>query len=772
MVAGFAQSPLRDVKSLLPTLARRMRATRRHVFGSGGSRFFPLVLALALVAASALEPGRLYPFSSTAMWLYLPLTILVTLRWGAGVGILTSVVAAAIAPTVALQLQHSIVGSAASARVLLPLASAGMLGTVLGVADLNRRRLGGELRSRRNSHALLTVSERLNAAADPEDVLLHVVQTMAELLAAHAAVICTTEGDRLKARYSCTDGVWTRLRPPVDIRDSCLNDVVTLAVAYRGPASRKDCPFLLSPSAGPGVVQALAVPIPGHDRDVRGVLGLFDRSDGEPFSKDDERLAEAIAHHAAVALDRAQLMVDLHDSREALKTQASSDSLTGLSNRAFFLERLQQSLSGAQTRSRLGALLFLDLDEFKFVNDRFGHPAGDELLHAVAQRLQALVRESHDTIARLGGDEFAILLGDVKRAADAVLAADRILASLHEPFSVQGRQMNVTASIGIALHDSASEISRPEDLLREADIALYAAKAAGKAQALVFSPDMAAASLDRLDLLDDIRTAIEHDELRLYYQPIVDLRTSEVVAMEALLRWNHPRRGFLEPGAFLPLVEQTGLMVAIGRWVLRQACSEARTWPVTRGGPPLRVTVNISTRQLDRPNFVDEVLRVLEETGLEPRRLELELTESVLMEHAGEAESMLRSLKQTGISVAIDDFGTGYSSLGYLERLPVDRLKIDRSFLATAAPGTSSGAIVQAIVALARELHIGVVAEGVDTEDKVAFLRSLGCSYAQGYYFARPLPAKEALRALGATLPQAQLRVLSGPVELTEPQAS
>ncbi|MFN8513497.1 MAG: EAL domain-containing protein [Thermomicrobiales bacterium] len=442
-----------------------------------------------------------------------------------------------------------------------------------------------------------------------------------------------------------------------------------------------------------------------------------------------------------------RLLGTCHDitERKALEAQlahqAFHDALTDLPNRALFQDRLGHALDRAARRQAPIAVLFLDLDRFKHVNDSLGHEAGDELLIAVAGRLARSVR-SGDTVARLGGDEFTVILETIDEAAEAVLAAERIVAAFEHPFLVGNRSLAITTSVGVVLGRASQDT--PADLLRYADVALYQAKEAGRARYAVFDTAMSEAALERAALEAELRQALERDELTLHYQPKVDLASGAVTGLEGLVRWQHPTRGLLLPGVFIPLAEETGLIRPLGLWVLAEACRQARRWCDAEPLRPLVVSVNVSAVQLRQADFVPAVARILAETGVPPARVQLEITESVLMLDADRAAAVLEALKGLGLGLAIDDFGTGYSSLGYLKRFPIDTVKIDRAFVGGLGRDPEDTAIVRAVIGLAQTLGLHVVAEGVETEENLRRLRELGCELGQGYHFARPLPADEA----------------------------
>jgi diguanylate cyclase (GGDEF)-like protein len=429
---------------------------------------------------------------------------------------------------------------------------------------------------------------------------------------------------------------------------------------------------------------------------------------------------------------------------ERLRHQAFHDPLTDLPNRALFMDKLWHALDYMEHRGQPVAVLFMDLDNFKLINDSFGHEVGDLLLVSVAERLRQCLRPE-DTAARFGGDEFTILLEAVADASDAVRVAERITHALKAPFTLNGREVFVNTSIGIALATSGRE--RPTDLLRNADVALYRAKASGKAACEVFNAAMNILALERLDLQAELTRAIERGEFALHYQPQLELPTGKITGWEALVRWRHPERGLLLPVAFLSVAEESGLITQIGKLVLEEACRQAKEWQEQHpaADAPLKMSVNISARQFQRPDeLVREVAQVLEETGLAPGSLVLEITESMIMKEAERNVDVLERLRGLGVQVAVDDFGTGYSSLAYLKRFPVDMLKVDKSFVDGLGENLEDTAIVEAVINLAHALGLRTVAEGIETTGQLDQLRALGCELGQGYYFSRPLPAHKA----------------------------
>jgi diguanylate cyclase (GGDEF)-like protein len=429
---------------------------------------------------------------------------------------------------------------------------------------------------------------------------------------------------------------------------------------------------------------------------------------------------------------------------------AYHDALTGLPNRAMLMDRLARTLAHAQRARQQVAVVFLDLDRFKLVNDTLGHHVGDQLLQEVARRLREALRDD-DTVARVGGDEFQVVLGNVAGASDAARVAEKLMLVLSEPFVLEGQELHVTASLGVSLfpRDGASG----ELLLKYADTALYEAKGEGRNAYRFFSAEMNVQAHGRLQLENDLRRAVERDELVLHYQPQLDLATGEVSAVEALVRWRHPRRGLVPPNAFIPMAEETGLVLGIGEWVLAEACRQVGAWQRAGVGLP-RVAVNISARQLQRPGLDGAVRRALAASGLAPQALELEITESSVMLDPQHARAVLQSLRDLGVQLSIDDFGTGYSSLAYLKRLPLDRLKIDRSFIHGFPADGDDAAIVETIIVMTHKLGLRVIAEGVETLEQRLQLERQGCDEMQGFLLAHPVPADE-LPALLVRLEQA-----------------
>ncbi len=437
--------------------------------------------------------------------------------------------------------------------------------------------------------------------------------------------------------------------------------------------------------------------------------------------------------------------------QDELARQANHDSLTGLPNRNLLWDRIDRACVRTQRYGDFAAVAFLDLDNFKIVNDSLGHSVGDHLLRAVAARLESSLR-AMDTVARLGGDEFVLVLSDHKSAQSVSGELQRIVESFSQPFSVDDRDVFITASVGVALYPQ--DAKDPETLMKSAELAMYRAKESGRNAYRLYTADLQTRVTERLTLEGMLRRALERGELTLHYQPQVDLRTNRIFGCEALLRWNQPNLGMVGPAKFIPLAEETGLIVPIGAWVVRTACLQTRAWQ-NAGLPVITVAVNISARQFREANLLQLVAKILAETGLDPTQLELEVTESVIMHDAQHVIATLQAFRNMGVKLSVDDFGTGYSSLSYLKRFPVDRLKIDQSFVRDITADADDAAIAQAVITLGHTMNLRVIAEGVETPEQLAFLRTNQCDEMQGYLFGKPMPAHEFGKLLesGRTLP-------------------
>ena len=480
-----------------------------------------------------------------------------------------------------------------------------------------------------------------------------------------------------------------------------------------------------------------------------GFVVLLASQSNQRFFPDRSLSLIAVLLAALVAARQFLAQRDLVGAQDRLRHQALHDALTGLPNRTLVLDRADQMLARARREQTPVAALYVDIDGFKHVNDTFGHAAGDELLMAVAARLSSVVREG-DTVGRLGGDEFVVLLDAATLAAGPELVVERVLEVLRQPVSVSGssaRPLVITASIGLAMGQRVNA----DQLLRDADLALYEAKATGKDRYVLFEASMQTIAQDRHLLELDLRDALEQDELFLLYQPTFDLQSEVVTGVEALIRWRHPQRGVVSPDQFIPIAEQTGMILPIGRWVLLEACRQAAAWHAN--GHPIGVAVNVSARQLERDELVEDVRRALADSGLDPSALTLEITETTLMKDAETAAHRLNSLKRLGVRIAIDDFGTGYSSLAYLRQFPVDALKIDRSFISGSAASKESAALIHTLVQLGKSLGLQTLGEGIEEQGQLEHLQQEQCDLGQGFLLARPLEASAVERYLTAVSP-------------------
>ena len=574
---------------------------------------------------------------------------------------------------------------------------------------------------------------------------------------AELTLLPAREGDELLRTTSRTDAPPESMQP---VGTSVDDPLLQTALAER----RAILVAAAAPGSGARFRNQMVAPLVGEHRMI-GTLVVANRlSDISTFDASDLRLFETLASHIAVSLENGQLeqsLTRLAELKEELHHQANHDSLTGLANRALFGEAVAARLAASELGGRLLAVLFLDLDDFKLVNDTLGHPVGDSLLQSVGERIAETIRHE-DIAARLGGDEFAILAWDREDLAGTLRLAERLLAAIDQPYAVGSASISIHASVGIAAGVSAT-IS-PDELMKNADVAMYVAKANGKGRVVLFEPSMARSLADRTETTAALRRAIATEELVLHFQPVFDLATDSIVGAEALVRWNHPTRGMIAPLEFIGLAEQSDLILDLGRWVLGTALDQLRAW-ATLGEPfpSLWMSVNVSPRQLESVGYVEDVGRMLRASGVDPGRLALELTESGLIPNAAESSDKLHALRALGIGLLIDDFGTGYSSLGYLQRFPVSALKIAREFVDVDASAPGGWGLAAAIIAMARTLELDVIAEGVEEVGQLERLRELGCGHAQGYLLARPMSARDLETRYGRPGRQASPSAVASP---------
>ncbi|MFL5873208.1 MAG: EAL domain-containing protein [Solirubrobacterales bacterium] len=587
------------------------------------------------------------------------------------------------------------------------------------------------------------LGERAMQDSDPQDLMDGATELIAKVDGVHSACIWELgrDGRRLNLRAGLDGSVLGGGRRVSASRDShagaALDSGTHAIVADWDSETRHTMPPVLRTF---GAASSLAVVIDGKNRP----FGVLDVHATEPhrFTAKDVPFVQAAANVLADAIER-------HAADQALRYRVLHDSLTGLPNRLSFVDALGDALSKASISGSPVGILFLDLDHFKLINDSLGHHAGDALLRAVAPRLRAHLRPG-DVVARFGGDEFGILIDRLADEGEALAIADRVASAFTQPFSLDGVDHFVSASIGVAVAGSGEERTvNAELLIRDADAAMYRAKEGGRARCVLFDAEMRAGAMRRLEVERELREAIDRDELALFYQPVVNLRTGGITGLEALVRWRHPERGILDPADFVSIAEDSGLIEPIGRWVQERACRQAFEWhQLQPDSRPFDVAVNLSARQVAHRDLPATVEEIIARTGLDPQHLRLEITESVLVEESATAISSLHALNELGVRLVLDDFGTGYSSLAYLNRFPFHALKIDRSFVDALGIEQEPTAIVEAIIGMARALSLEVIAEGVESEVQLAELRRLGCDYAQGYLFHPAMPEREVSRLI------------------------
>jgi len=588
-------------------------------------------------------------------------------------------------------------------------------------AHENERLLARLQERQRLMEGLADIQRLISHRAPLEDILQAVVTTASSLLREAVVGVYLRDRDdpeilRGAAVVGALDGERStcRLGEGATGRAAAEGRVVVVEGYQQSPDAHRR-------ARAAGLTACMAAPV--HEQGgVVGAIGVGSDRAARAFTRAEQEVLLTLAEHVSLALTDAKTV-------GAMLHQALHDSLTGLPNRALLLDRLTHALERRGGNGRVG-VIFCDLDRFKTVNDSLGHAAGDDLLVAVAARLGDCLRTG-DTAARLGGDEFALLLEDVRGEREATAVADRVIEALRAPFELHGREVHVTASLGVVCGDGGGE-----ELLRNADVAMYRAKAAGKGRWALFEPSMRAEVLERIELEADLQKALPRGELEVHYQPLVALADGSLEAFEALVRWRHPRRGLVMPLAFIPLAEETGLIVELGAWVLDRACHQAAAWKCA-------VSVNLSARQLEQPDLVELVAGALRRSGLRPDLLWLEITETVLMHDTEATIGRLEALKELGVRLAVDDFGTGYSSLRYLRRFPIDLLKMAKPFVDGLA-SREGAALARTIVELGTSLGLRTVAEGIEGPRELAQLRRLGCELGQGYLFARPLTADAA----------------------------
>lgn len=511
-------------------------------------------------------------------------------------------------------------------------------------------------------------------------------------------------------------------------------------ITYLNPAALRQFPTIYKIGLHHPVLDGLLPSIDGLNDDKR-----------EFFVREvewEERVLEQFVHYIPSSDLVRSYIADITDRKRAqqiIQYQAAHDSLTGLPNRTYLNDYLSLALSQAKRSEEMIAILFFDLDRFKLINDSLGHSTGDQLLRETCDRLKLKLRQG-DLLARWGGDEFIMVLRQVKSPEQAVKVAQRVIQILEPPFDFEGHELHVSVSVGISLFPiDGNDI---DTLIKNADTAMYRAKEKGRANCQLYKPKMHENTFQKLSLENRLRKAVENGELILYYQPLINTNINRMAGVESLLRWQHPTFGMLPPGQFIPLAEETGLIVPIGYWLLRTACLQSLEWQKA-GYPTIRIGVNLSLRQFQQGDFVDRLAGMLQEIDFDPTQLDLELTESVVMENVDESICKLRKLRDLGIGLSVDDFGTGYSSLSYLKSLPIDNLKIDRSFVSDITNSVSDQAIAISIITLAKNLRLSVIAEGVETKAQMELLRSMECHMMQGYLFSRPVPAQELVTHFG-----------------------
>jgi diguanylate cyclase (GGDEF)-like protein/PAS domain S-box-containing protein len=618
-------------------------------------------------------------------------------------------------------------------------------GEIFGVAgisrDITERKLADALR---NGQAQILQMIAMNAPL--EDVLDRLVRLVDSQLTGVSGSILLVDEDGTRLRLGAAPRLPEAYGKAIDGAPIGPNAGPSGAAAYRREpvivADAQTDPLLANykdVAAANGLRSCWSTPILAHDGAVRGVFAMYSKEAREP-SPVETRLIDIATHMAGIAIERKL-------AEDCIRFMASHDALTGLPNRTLLDDRLSQALLYAQRYDRWATVAFVDLDNFKNINDSLGHNAGDELLKTVASRMVACVRAT-DTVVRLGGDEFVVLLVDQPKSADMISATvQKISAAIAKPICLEGHDIRVTSSMGIANYpDDGTDA---DTLLASADAAMYRAKEMGRDNFQFYTPELNAKVHEKFLLHEELRNAVARSEFVLLYQPQVDLRTGRVFAVEALIRWNHPTLGVLSPNKFIPMAEETGLIVPIGDWVLHEACRQNKAWQ-DAGLPPMTVSVNVSARQFREKSLAARVVSALRKSGLDAKYLELEMTESMIMLDVELAVATMKELQRLGVHLSIDDFGTGYSSLSALKSFPVSRLKIDKTFINDLTTNENDMAVASAVISLGQKLNLRVIAEGVETDDQLAFLRENNCDEMQGYLFSRPISVQEIEKLLKA----------------------
>jgi diguanylate cyclase (GGDEF)-like protein/PAS domain S-box-containing protein len=611
------------------------------------------------------------------------------------------------------------------------------VGTVRDVTE--RRHAEDQLRKSKDlSDALGYINTVIHSTLDVNTIMQNIVNEAAEAIQVDACSLGIFQNDRFAVKYvRGLPAEVTGRSVPVQEMKALSYAVYRRDVTAFGEVGKEELSELETIGIR-GVSCMVIAPLIIRD-DILGAMSFYYRS--VPCGMNDLQVdfVRKLSASLSLSLENAFLYEERKRIEERMRHMAHHDALTGLPNRRLFMEIAGFEFAEARRYKKKAAILFLDLDRFKEVNDTLGHEAGDELLRAVTERLKATVRET-DTLARIGGDEFNIVIADITNAGSIASIARKIMDFFKKPFSITGQELYITGSMGISIYpDDAQDI---EDLLRYADIALYYAKEHGRNQYQFYNPVINTRSLERIRFESSLRQAIERGEFIIYYQPQIDIRSRQIVSAEALIRWRHPEMGLLEPGMFMAEAEEIGLITTIDEWVLRSACSQIKLW-LDSGLPRFCITVNLSGREFKNPELVSNVSSVLRDTGLSPDCLNIELTESVAMSNIEQTASRLTNLTDLGINISIDHFGTGYSSITHLKRLPIKMLKIDQSFMKDIATDHNDRDIIQAVTAMAHNMRIRVLAGGVETEDQLTFLDSTQCDEAQGYFFSAPLPAEK-----------------------------